>query len=877
MKEPTPQVVYLKDYKSPDFAIDTIHLTFELDDHKTKVTSRMQVRRLNQQANEMFLNGEELTFVSANIDKTNLKEGDYRLDKEGLWLSKVSDQFSLEIVNFMDPVNNTALDGLYKSGNIFCTQNEPEGFRRITYFIDRPDNMAKFTTKIIADAQKYPVLLSNGNPIGQGDLQGGLHFVEWEDPFPKPSYLFALVAGRMDLLRDSFTTMTGREIDLRVYCDPGNLDKCHHAMDSLKKAMKWDEERFGLEYDLDIYMIVAVDAFNMGAMENKGLNIFNSVYVLAKTETATDANFLGIEAVVGHEYFHNWTGNRITCRDWFQLTLKEGLTVFRDQEFSSDLNSRAVHRIADVSRLKASQFPEDAGPTAHPIRPESYMEINNFYTATVYEKGAEVIRMIQTFLGRDGFRRGMDKYFELYDGKAVTTDDFLHAMSIANNNYDFTQFKHWYKQAGTPELQVETFYDQKNKQFKIKLTQSCRATEETKSKQPFHFPLALGLMDSSGKDFKLELLGDKNSQPDLDRGILHIRRDMEEFVFSGISEQPVLSINRDFSAPINVHFQYSNKELAFLKANDTDLYNRYDAAQRLGHGVVGELIKGQKSEAKEVYLQAFGKLLKDDKIDQQFKALALGPVNPLDLLLEQKELAIEKTFLARDMLAKETAQTFKTEIEACYHANRETGNYKLDPVSVGKRSLKNLMLHYLMLGNSAVGTELALQQFRASTNMTDVMGALSQLIHFSPEQAEVVGREFYQKWQKDTLVMQKLISLWSCVEDERVFGKMADWECDPVYDAKVPNLFRSLAASFARNLRQFHHQSGKGFEFVAAKVLQIDPVNPQMAAGLAKGFKFYSKLPVDLKAKAKTSLELIIAREKLSKNTYEIVSKTLKD
>jgi aminopeptidase N len=875
MKEPTPQVVYLKEYKAPDFKVETIKLTFELDDHKTKVTSVMEIVRLNPSASELFLNGEELLLESIKFNQTSLTTKDYQLEKEGLRLFKVDPKFKLEIINFIDPANNTALDGLYKSGNIFCTQNEPEGFRRITYSIDRPDNMAKFTTKIIADARKYPVLLSNGNPVDQGNLPGGLHFMEWEDPFPKPSYLFALVAGKMDLLRDCFITRSGREIDLRVYCDPGNLDKCHHAMDSLKNAMKWDEERFGLEYDLDIYMIVAVDAFNMGAMENKGLNIFNSIYVLAKTETATDANFLGIEAVVGHEYFHNWTGNRITCRDWFQLTLKEGLTVFRDQEFSSDLNSRAVHRIADVQRLRASQFPEDAGPTAHPIRPESYMEINNFYTATIYEKGAEVIRMILTFLGRDGFRRGMDKYFELYDGKAVTTDDFLHAMSVGNNNFDFTQFKNWYRQAGTPDVLVNTAFDSNSKEFKLKISQTCRATAESKDKKPFHFPLSIGLLDSKGNEIPLKIKGTVGATTDLSRGILGIQKGEEEFIFTGVNEKPVLSINRDFSAPVNVHYDYSNKELAFLKSHDRDLYNRYDAAQRLGQIVVADLIADHASEAREVYKEAFGKLLRDSSVDQQFKTLVLAPVNPQDLLLEQKELKVEKTFKSRDQLSLEIARTYKNEIEECYFQNIDKGRYKLDPVSVGKRSLKNLMLHYLLLGNPARGTELALAQFRQSGNMTEVMGALAQLVCFSPDQAELVSREFYQKWKGDTLVMQKLIALWSSVEDDRVFAKLKEWESDPVYNPKVPNLFRSLTASFSRNLRQFHHGSGKGFSYLAEKILEIDSVNPQMAAALAKGFKFYGKLPADLKAHATVSLQQVIKKENLSKNTYEIVSKTL--
>ncbi|MGZ3857443.1 MAG: aminopeptidase N, partial [Bacteriovorax sp.] len=499
MKTDTPKVIKLSEYKKPNFIVETIDLVVHLDNAATLVQSKMKMKRFDHEVAPLVLNGEELTLKSVALNGKQLGSGDYQIEGELLTIKDVPSEFTLEIENVINPEANKTLDGLYKSGSIFCTQNEPEGFRRITYYVDRPDNMAKFTTKIIADKKLYPVLLSNGNPIARGDLEGGLHYVTWEDPFKKPSYLYALVAGDLGSIKDTYKTKSGRTVALEIYCDKGNEDKCHHAMESLKKSMKWDEDRFGLEYDLDIYMIVAVDAFNMGAMENKGLNIFNSAYVLANPKTATDANFYGIESVIGHEYFHNWTGNRVTCRDWFQLTLKEGLTVFRDQEFSADMNSRNVERIQSVMALRAAQFAEDAGPTSHPIKPSTYIEINNFYTATVYEKGAEVIRMIQTLLGVDGFRRGMDKYFELFDGQAVRTEDFIHAMSVANNNFDFTQFKNWYSQNGTPKVLASTSYDTAKKQFKLTIEQHL--PENTiPGALPFHIPFKVGLVGSNGSD-----------------------------------------------------------------------------------------------------------------------------------------------------------------------------------------------------------------------------------------------------------------------------------------------------------------------------------------------------------------------------------------
>ena len=548
MKNPAPQMIYLKDYQKPHYGITQVDLVFDLHDTRTRVRSKLEIRRLAESgAPPLVLNGEKLKLIRLRLDGREVDKKEYELTSETLTIGQVPAEFVLETEVEIDPVANKSLNGLYKSGTIFCTQNEPEGMRRITYFIDRPDVMAKYTTEIIADKAQYPVLLSNGNPIAQGDLEDGRHWARWSDPFPKPCYLFALVAGDLDLLQDHYTTQSGRKIDCRIYCDKGNVPRSRHAMRSLKKAMRWDEETFGLEYDLDIYMIVAVDSFNMGAMENKGLNIFNSSCVLADDKSSTDDDLLSIESIVGHEYFHNWTGNRVTCRDWFQLTLKEGLTVFRDQEFSSDLNSRAVQRIQDVAQLKSAQFSEDAGPMAHPIQPQQYMEINNFYTATVYEKGAEVIRMLHTFLGKEGFRRGIDRYFELFDGQAVTTEDFLRAMSEANGNYDISQFKRWYFQAGTPEIKVSGVYHADKQVYHLEIEQNCPPTPGQKDKLPFHFPLKFGLLDNQGKEMAVG------------KDVLNMTQARESFNFEGIKTRPIPSLNRHFSAPIKVCASYSKE------------------------------------------------------------------------------------------------------------------------------------------------------------------------------------------------------------------------------------------------------------------------------------------------------------------------------
>lgn len=874
-----PNTIYLKDYQAPDYLIKTIDLVFDLEDRKTIVTSTMKIERntdVDSQNKGLYLNGEEIKLLSVKINGELLDKTHYELADDHLKIPEVPDHFVLEIQNEVDPVANTALDGLYKSGTIFCTQCEAEGFRRITYYQDRPDVMAKFTTKIIADKSLYPVLLSNGNLIDSGDLDNGKHWALWEDPFLKPCYLFALVAGDLGLVQSTYKTVSGREIDLRVYCDKGNESKCDHAIESLKKSMKWDEDTFGLEYDLDIYMIVAVDSFNMGAMENKGLNIFNSVYVLANQETATDTNFLGIESVVGHEYFHNWTGNRITCRDWFQLTLKEGLTVYRDQEFSSDLNDRTVQRISDVQSLRSRQFVEDASPMSHPIKPSEYIEINNFYTATIYEKGSEVIRMVRTFLGKDGFRKGMDKYFELYDGQAVTTEDFLHAMSVANNNYDLEQFKLWYSQAGTPDIHVHSKYDEAAQTLSLTLDQSCAPTKGQEHKLAYHMPFKVGLLKNNGEDFKLSLKSENANQPQLDEGILHLRKESETFVFENISEEPVLSLNRGFTAPVKVHSTISNQDLAFMMSHDSDEFNRFEAGQQLAMRTIYLMLEKNDFTVPDSYLEAYGTLLKDRKLSDAFKSLCLSIPTESILFQGHQPIDVQGIHKARKTVLTAITSKFKNEINDLYDSlNDDGGEFKLDNDSIGRRSLKNRMISMMKYIDDEKTQNRVWNQFENATNMTDEICAFNSLISIDNEKRDLATNKFYDKWNHETLVIQKWLGALAGCSLDNTFDAVMSLESDPVYDSKVPNLFRSLVGAFCMNPVQFHHESGRGYEYAASKIIEMDDINPQIASRVAGAFGEYKKLKSSLQEKMKPQLERILAKENLSKHVYEKVSKIL--
>ena len=864
--------VYLKDYKKPAFEIRTVDLEFELDDTKTIVKNKMVIERHGDENESLVLNGEELELSSIILDGRELHESEYELNNLTLTLHKLSENFILEIINIINPEANTALDGLYKSSGIFCTQNEPEGFRRITYFIDRPDVMSVYSTKIIADKNLYPVLLSNGNLAEEGDLEEGQHYAIWKDPHPKPSYLYALVAGDLGVVNDAFKTMSGNDIALNIYCDKGNEDQCSFAMKSLKNSMKWDEERFGREYDLDIYNIVAVDSFNMGAMENKGLNVFNSHYVLASADTATDANFMGIESVIGHEYFHNWTGNRITCRDWFQLTLKEGLTVFRDQEFSSDLNSRSVQRIADVKALQERQFVEDASPTSHPIKPESYIQINNFYTATIYEKGAEIIRMIHTIIGEETFRAGMDLYFKTFDGQAVRTEDFIWAMQEASG-FDFEHFKLWYSQSGTPSVDVKTFYNEDKKSLTLTLVQSYLSPVNTNQK-PYFFPFKLGMLDVEGKEMKLLL--DDVQQPFIDRGVLLISQESQSFVFNEVPKAPILSLNQNFSAPIKLNTPYSFEEYAFLMAFDRDEFNRYEASQTLASMVLHKLINALEFNApmkgSEVYAEAFEKVLHDTTIDNSLKADMLSLPSVSMLMQERKVLDVEAIYMARNFLKRELVREFGANIRVVYESLNIDSAYSIKSDEIARRKLKNTLLSYL---GALKDNTVVLKQYKSANNMTDRLSALSVLANSRGEEKKEALADFYTRYKDNTLVMNKYLAVIASSELKETPTNVQALLNDEVFDMKIPNLVRSLIGSFARNSLHFHAVDGSGYSFVADKVLELDNLNPQIASGLSGVFKDYAKLNENAKPLMKVELEKILNTKELSKNVYEIVSKIL--
>ena len=863
--------IYLKDYEKSAYELKFIDLVFDLDDTKTLVKSKMQMQKASKSNVPLVLDGEDIELLHVEIDSRVLHESEYEKTDTSLTLHNLPETFTLEIHNLINPQENTALDGLYKSSGIFCTQNEPEGFRRITYFLDRPDVMAIYSTKVIADKKKYPVLLSNGNLFEKGNLEDGKHYAIWKDPFPKPSYLYALVAGDLGVVNDSFKTMSDRDIELNIYCDKGNEDKCSFAMESLKNSMTWDEEKFGREYDLDIYNIVAVDSFNMGAMENKGLNVFNSHYVLADADTATDANFMGIESVIGHEYFHNWTGNRITCRDWFQLTLKEGLTVFRDQEFSSDLNSRPVQRIADVKALRERQFVEDAGPTSHPIKPESYIQINNFYTATIYEKGAEVIRMIHTLIGAENFRKAMDLYFDTFDGQAVRTEDFLWAMQEASG-FDLEQFKLWYSQSGTPELDISSVFKKNSNTLEIKIKQSVLSPVQAGQK-PYFFPFKISLLANDGQEVSLKLQ-DTSSQALLKDNILIISKESETFIFEDIQEKVIVSFNQNFSAPVKVHTAYSLSEYAFLMSYDKDEFNRFEASQTLASKVLHKLIDAVEQDKamslNPIFIEAFSNVLKDMDLDMSLKADMLNLPSVSMLMQDREVLDVEAIYIAINFVKRELVRELGADIKIQYLSLLDNKKYELKDAS--KRKLKNTLLAYL---GALKDDALAASQYKNSNNMTDRFSALTILANSRGEAKKEALKDFYERYRENTLVMNKYLAVVASSELKETYSNVQALLSDEVFDIKVPNLVRALIGSFARNALHFHSSDGKGYKFIADKVIELDKLNPQIASGLSGVFKDYKKLNENAKALMKVELEKIVNTKDLSKNVYEIVSKIL--
>jgi len=883
MNNKAPKTIYLKDYTPPPFTVDELHLRFELGEEWTVVTSRLTLRRNSNVAGDhsLTLDGHDFQLAWVKVNGETLICDEYDTDAESLTIFHVPNEFELEIQTYLKPQENTSLEGLYQSSGNFCTQCEAEGFRKITYYYDRPDVMALFTTTIVADKEKYPVMLSNGNLVEKTDLDDGRHSATWHDPFKKPCYLFALVAGRLACIEDSFTTLSGREVALQIYVEKHNIDKCDHAMRSLKKAMKWDEEVYGREYDLDIYMIVAVDDFNMGAMENKGLNIFNSKYVLARPDTATDVDFNGIESVIAHEYFHNWSGNRVTCRDWFQLSLKEGFTVFRDQEFSADVFSRAVTRIGDVNRLRSYQFAEDGGPMSHPVRPDSYVEINNFYTLTVYEKGAEVVRMIHTLLGKAGFRKGTDLYFERHDGQAVTTDDFVRAMEDANG-IDLTQFKRWYSQAGTPVLDCESSYDEAAQTFTLTVRQHCPPTPGQKDKKPFHIPLELGLLSPDGDEFLLQLAGEGEAGGH--SRVLECKQPVEAFCFVNIAQRPVPSLLRHFSAPVKLNYDDSAEALAFLMAHDSDLFNRWNAGQKLAllllhelidqHQASGALSEHNLPELYAPYSTSFQQILGDNELELNFKAMALalpsenyiaGSMSVVDPVSIH-----ESCWFLRSMLARDHQDLFRD----VYEQHETTGEYRIDATSVGQRSVRNACLGYLTTLGSAEAIERCFNQYLTGLNMNDVMAAMRCLVDVACSEREQALGSFYEKWQGDALVVDKWLGLQAMSRLPNTLDNIKALMNHEAFNIKNPNKVRALISSFVvGNAYRFH--TPQGYAFLADQVIALDKLNPQIAARLVAPLIQWRRYDEQRQALMTAELNRILAAPELSNDVYEIASKGL--
>jgi len=860
-----PQTILLSDYQPPVFQVETLDLVFELNADATVVTATSQLQRVHSGA--LLLNGEDLELLELSVAGRILDRSEYSYADGLLKVDDVPSSFEMKVKTRVSPATNTALEGLYQSSGNFCTQCEAEGFRKITFYFDRPDVLTVFSTKIVADKAQYPVLLSNGNLVDKGDLEGGRHFAVWQDPHPKPCYLFALVAGDLSLVQDSFSTMSGREVDLRIYVEAHNLDKCAHAMQSLKNSMQWDEQRFGLEYDLDIYMIVAVDDFNMGAMENKGLNIFNSKFVLAKPDTATDVDYQNIEGVIGHEYFHNWTGNRVTCRDWFQLSLKEGLTVFRDQEFSSDMGSRAIKRIEDVRLLRTHQFAEDAGPMAHPIRPDSYIEINNFYTLTVYEKGSEVIRMLHTLLGEEGFQKGMGLYVERHDGQAVTCDDFVAAMSDAND-MDLQQFKYWYTQAGTPVLQVSDSYNADRLEYTLNFKQYTPDTPGQQDKRPLLIPVVVGLLGEGGENLAV------------DGPLLHIDQDEQRVVFKNIHQRPVPSLLRGFSAPVKLEFAYTNEQLVFLAANDSDSFNRWEAMQnlalRLIHGLIDDCQAGRELSLDSGFIDACDDLLQDRTQDKSLLAAALTLPSERYIAETMEVVDPDAIHAVREFIMCQLASTLRKSWLEIYHENNVQEQYLPEPADIAERSLKNTCLAYLMHLDSNESFELCLSQCQDAHNMTDSLSALALICDYSGEARVDVLNSFYQRWQHDVQVMDKWFSVQAgSVLPDALLQVKALMQHEK-FSMHNPNRLRALLGAFCmNNTASFHNKEGGGYQLLADVVLQLNKTNPQVASRMVSAFNSWKRYDGHRQGLIKAQLQRIAAEPELSRDVYEIVNKAL--
>ncbi|MBX8561056.1 aminopeptidase N [Pseudomonas cichorii] len=884
MRTEQPKMIYLKDYQAPEYLIDETHLTFELFDDHSLVHAQLVMRRNPERGAglpPLVLDGQLLELLSLQLDDVELSPADYELTPDHLTLHPKGERFTVDSTVRIHPETNTALEGLYKSSGMFCTQCEAEGFRKITYYLDRPDVMSKFTTTLSADKHDFPVLLSNGNPIASGQEDDGRHWATWEDPFMKPAYLFALVAGDLWCVEDTFTTMSERVVTLRIYVEPENIDKCQHAMDSLKKSMRWDEETYGREYDLDIFMIVAVNDFNMGAMENKGLNIFNSSAVLARAETATDAAHQRVEAIVAHEYFHNWSGNRVTCRDWFQLSLKEGFTVFRDSGFSADMNSATVKRIQDVAYLRTHQFAEDAGPMAHAVRPDSFIEISNFYTLTVYEKGSEVVGMIHTLLGAEGFRKGSDLYFERHDGQAVTCDDFVKAMEDANG-VDLTQFKRWYSQAGTPRLAVSESYDSAARTYSLTFRQSCPQTPDKQEKLPFVIPVALGLLDKQGGEIALRLSGEAAASGT--SRVLSVTEAEQTFTFVDIAEKPLPSLLRGFSAPVKLSFPYDRDQLMFLMQHDSDGFNRWEAGQQLSVQVLQELIaqhqQGQPLVMDQRLVTALGTVLADEQLDQAMVAEMLSLPGEA-YLTEISEVAdVDAIHGAREFARQQIADSLFDALWARYQANRslsKTTPYIAEAEHFARRSLQNIALSYLMLSARPQVLEAAIEQFDAADNMTERLTALAVLVNspFTEERAKALA-VFAENFKGNPLVMDQWFSVQAGSTQPGGLQRVKELMQHPAFNIKNPNKVRALIGAFAgQNLINFHAADGSGYRFLADLVIELNGFNPQIASRQLAPLTRWRKYDSARQALMKAELERIRSSGELSSDVFEVVSKSL--
>ncbi len=851
---------YLKDYQPPAYGVDNIELNFDLYDDHALVTSHLTLVRHHE--GDLHLYGDDLELISLHLNERPLTEEDYRIQDGDLLLKNCPDHFGLTIVTRLYPQNNTQLSGLYRSNHLFCTQCEAEGFRRITFFPDRPDVLATYATRITADKTKYPVLLSNGNLMDSGEEENGRHWAVWEDPFKKPSYLFALVAGNLAVVKDTFTTLTDRVIDLHIYVEPGNEDKCQHAMTSLKHAMYWDEMVYGREYDLDTFMIVAVSDFNMGAMENKGLNIFNSKYILARPDTATDQDFIDIESVVAHEYFHNWTGNRITCRDWFQLSLKEGLTVFRDQEFTRDMHSRDVNRILDVKRLRASQFPEDASSMAHPVRPESYQEINNFYTATIYEKGAEVIRMQDTLLGAERFRKGMDLYFERHDGQAVTIDDFVAAMEDANG-VDFSQFKRWYSQAGTPDIFVDSDY--KDGTLTVNIKQTCPPTAESTEKLPFHIPVRMALFTPEGQHIPVA------------EDILQLKEVEERFIFENLPEKPVLSLLRDFSAPVNIHYPMTMDESLTLLRHETNGYSKWNVAHFLAISTLHSWLELPQNEwvIPDALLQAYRHNLFDEAHDPALRAELLTPPGFQEVIASLSHVDVAAVETARDAFRSQLGAFLYSEAMPVYKKLWKEETHEMNSKTYGWRKLRNICLWLMMKSRKEDALFVCQQQFEMAETMTDQISSFSLLMDYGGSITEKACDAFYQQWQKDELVLDKWFAIQASSERPSTLERVKELLEHSAFSLKNPNKVRSLIGVFCMaNPRNFHALDGSGYRFLTDMLLKMDKLNPQIAARLATPFTRWQRFDLPRQALMKAELQQL-SEEKLSRDLSELVEKSL--